>query len=61
MWLIIGVGLMLWVAIDLAIGKTWIHREVVRRDEPWLFWGLMAVWTALALYCIVPYFYYGSW
>ncbi|HBR99322.1 MAG TPA: hypothetical protein DD979_18385 [Gammaproteobacteria bacterium] len=49
LWQWVGVALVVWLAWDLYQGSTWIHRAVFRRQEPVLYWVLMAVWAMIAV------------
>ena len=48
-WQWLGAALLVWLVWDLVKDHTWIHRQVERRREPGLYWGLMAIWAAIAL------------
>lgn len=50
-WPFVGVLLLLWVAYDLFIGWTYLHRTVIRKKEPLMYWLTLALWTGLALSC----------
>lgn len=48
---ILGVLLLCWAGYDLMRGKTWLHREFSRRDEPLSYWLTLGVWLAVAISC----------
>lgn len=47
-WLIIGLGLGVWVIYDLIAGVTWSYREIWRKYEPGQYWFFTLLWAALA-------------
>lgn len=48
-WLLVGIGLVLWVLYDLYNGVTWIHRPVYRAYEPSTYWIVTLIWVAIAV------------
>lgn len=47
-WLIIGIGLGVWVIYDLITGKTWSYREIRRKSEAGQYWFFTFLWAAIA-------------
>lgn len=50
-WYIIGIALLCWVGYDILAGYTYLHRVILRDEEPVFFWSMMLVWVALAISC----------
>lgn len=53
-WIIVGIAVLIWSAIELLSGTTWLHREVRRRQEPALYWVLQTCWLVLGTSCLLP-------
>ncbi len=53
-WTVIGIGVLIWAAVELVSGRTWMHREVQRSQEPALYWLLQVTWIFLGLACLAP-------
>lgn len=48
-WPYIGVALFVWTGFDIIKGHTWLHRKVLRDEEPVLYWALIVLWLAVAV------------
>ena len=48
---ILGIVLLLWVTYDLFSGKSWLHREFHRSEEPFAYWSTLLLWLLVALSC----------
>ena len=53
LWQVVGMLLFLWLGWDLYSGKTWLHRAIVRSEEPCLFWMSIGLWSIVALSVVV--------
>ena len=53
-WKIVGVALLAWVAYDLYAGYTLAWDVIYRDRDPALYWIVVGVWFALAVYCLLP-------
>jgi len=47
-WPYLGVALFVWTAFDIVKGHTWLHRKVLRSEDPVLYWALIVLWLAVA-------------
>ncbi len=54
-WKIVGLCLLIWAFIDIAMGRTFLHRSISRAEEPMLFWTVAAGWVAVASTLLVYY------
>lgn len=52
-WQYVGIGLALWVLFDLFNGSLYLHRSIVRKEEPGLYWFGMLLWSAVAAWCFI--------
>ena len=52
-WLLIGVGLIFWLAYDLYYGVTWTYRAVYKKSEPKLYVLVTVYWALLAITTLV--------
>jgi len=59
-WTLVGIALLIWVGWDLFAGYTYLHRVVVRTEEPGLYWVTMAVWTIIAVWCLGLFYQFTS-
>lgn len=49
-WLIVGIGLILWTCWDLFTGRSWfIDRMYARRSEPLMYWVSWTTWFTVAI------------
>ncbi len=48
-WLIVGIGLILWAIYDLYTGKVWLHREISRSYEPSFYWIIWILWMGIGV------------
>lgn len=52
-WFFAGIALTLWVLYDLLMGYTYLWEPIVRAENPWGYWGTLALWTGAAISCFV--------
>lgn len=52
-WQYLGVALFAWASFDIWHGYTWLHRKVMRDDDPLLYWALIALWLSVAATCFM--------
>ncbi len=48
-----GLLLFLWVSLSLQSGQTFFVEDIVRNDNPALFWVIMAMWAAFGIVMIL--------
>lgn len=48
-WLIVGLGLVLWAFYDLFNGKVLLHREISREYEPIFYWIVWVIWMGIGV------------
>jgi hypothetical protein len=54
-WKILGLCLLVWAFIDIAMGRTFLHRSISRTQEPTFFWTVAAAWVSIATILLVYY------
>lgn len=49
-WLMVGIGLILWTLWDLCIGKSWFIDRIYKRvNEPVMYWVSWSTWFIIAV------------
>ena len=48
-----GVLFVYWAAVAITSGETYLVQSVFRRDNPVLFWLLVAMWAAFGLWYVI--------
>ncbi len=48
---ILGTVLLFWAAWELFTGRSWLHREFRRDEEPVAYWAIWVLWMAVAISC----------
>lgn len=56
MW-VWGLIFLMWVIPDLFTGRTYFMDEIAKDEQPFLYWLIVIVWTALSLYTLSAIFY----
>ena len=51
-WFIIGIVTIAWAVYEIYTGTTWLHRKIVRKQEPQFYWILIIIWIVLGLWAI---------
>lgn len=51
-WILVGIGLLIWVMFDLWGGHTWLLHKIERDKEPWTYWMVVSIWLIISLWVL---------
>jgi len=51
-WILLGLGLLLWIVYDLYNGVTWTYKPIYRAYQPILYWIVTLIWLIVAVLTI---------